>query len=82
MLKAIIAVFFERVSPGGCFRWWHGRAYYDAYRDHVVAVIYPLHLLVNFAWWLNFKWAEHRGSASWIDRKLSEMRERDITDGW
>lgn len=66
------SIFYDRVHKSSRPRWWHARAYYDPCRDSYLMVIYPFHWVVNLAWWLNIKWADHRFKESWIDRKLRE----------
>ena len=66
--------FYERVSQACRPQWHHGRAYYDPRYDINVAVIYPFHWVVQFAWWLNLKWSYHRGKPSWIDLYLREQK--------
>ena len=79
-LNRLVRFFYERVPECCVTQWHHGRAYTDFTRREVVMVIYPLHYVVNFIWWLNWKWCDHRMKPSWIDRKkaqeCSELLER------
>jgi len=66
----LVRFVYESV-PTYCYtKWWHGRAFYDVRRNRNVMVIYPLHWIVNFSWWLNWKWNAHRGKETWIDRMV------------
>lgn len=70
--RSFIEFFYER-CPDCCYtRWWHGLAYHDIMRQKNVMVIYPFHWAVQFAWWLNMKWNQHRGKPSWIDELTIE----------
>ena len=76
-LHALVRFFFECV-PTCCYtKWWHGHAFYDARRNRNVMVIYPLHWVVNFAWWLNWKWFSHRHKETWIDRMVNSNGKND-----
>jgi len=50
--------------------WWMACAYRDWARNQYVWVVWPLHYLVQFIWWLNFKWNGYRSKRSWIDRQV------------
>lgn len=69
-------IFYERVSRCYKRRWWMANAYYDWYSDQEVNVIFPLHYLVMFGWWLNMKWCAYKGKPSWIDKQVVAARDK------
>ena len=70
--RSFIAFFCER-CPDWCIpKWWHAHAYFDYWHCSRVMVIWPFHWAVQFVWWLNWKWSEHRQKPSWIDRHTLE----------
>ena len=79
-LNRLVRFFYERVPECCVTQWHHGRAYADFARREAVMVIYPLHYVVNFIWWLNWKWCDHRMKPSWIDKKLNPSLS-NIEDG-
>lgn len=57
--------------------WWMARAFYDVQRDRTLFVIFPLNIVVVFAWWIQDKWARAAHAPSWIDREANRRRDRD-----
>jgi hypothetical protein len=56
--------------------WWMAASYRDCSRRQILFAIYGLHWLINFIWWLNFKWCRHVNKPSWIDRQLQKESQK------
>lgn len=39
-------------------------------RRGILYVVWPFHLLVALAWWLQDRWAQHVHAPSWIEREV------------
>lgn len=57
---------------------WMVRAYMDRSRRENVYVAWPLNYLVQFAWWLNLKWAQYQHRPSWIDNEIKKRTQAGI----
>lgn len=80
----IKAFFYERVPRGHRIKHWQCRAYQDYNRHENIMVIFPLHYLVIFIYWLNYLWFTYRGKETWIDKKIKdekilESRNRELS---
>lgn len=63
----------------GCIPpWWMGRAYHDYECARTIYWIVPLHHVVQFAWWINWKWCAYCHRHSWIDRQVCAAVRREV----
>lgn len=69
---------FRRVEEGFRTPGWMALAYFDHSRCEAVMVIWPLHYLVQFGYWVNYRWSMYRHKPSWIDREIERQYHRRL----
>jgi hypothetical protein len=57
---------------------WMALAYYSAARNKALFVVFPLNLLIAFAWWIQDIWARAAHAPSWIDREVQTRVDHHI----